>query len=262
MDSIAGLMAVGFTEYEARVYVELLRNNPATGYQLSKAAGIPRSMVYEALGRLSARGAVLKTEEGRATLYRPLPPDTLLDRHHQEHQRLIEGLGTNLRTLYTAQDEGLIWSINDHQSVLAYALQMIREASAELFLVLADSELVMLREEIAVACERGVSVGVLLTGEGTLDCGQVARHPPLESKLQKLTHMLIVVADNREALIADRSPEMIATITDNLNLVLVARQFVWMELFTQRIYAQLGDDLLARLAPEDRQIFESPGNNP
>jgi len=102
----------------------------------------------------------------------------------------------------------------------------------------------------------------LLTGEGTLDCGQVARHPPLESKLQKLTHMLIVVADNREALIADRSPEMIATITDNLNLVLVARQFVWMELFTQRIYAQLGDDLLARLAPEDRQIFESPGNNP
>jgi hypothetical protein len=39
--------------------------------------------------------------------------------------------------------------------------------------------------------------------------------------------------------------------------VLIARQFVWMELFAQRIYGQLGGTLLARLAPEDRQIFES-----
>jgi hypothetical protein len=30
-----------------------------------------------------------------------------------------------------------------------------------------------------------------------------------------------------------------------------------MELFTQRIYARLGSDLLERLEPEDRQIFES-----
>jgi len=30
-----------------------------------------------------------------------------------------------------------------------------------------------------------------------------------------------------------------------------------MELFTQRVYARLGDDLLARLSPEDRAIFES-----
>jgi Cd2+/Zn2+-exporting ATPase len=39
--------------------------------------------------------------------------------------------------------------------------------------------------------------------------------------------------------------------------VQIARQFVWMEFFTQRIYAQLGDDLLARLNPDDRRIFES-----
>ncbi len=43
--------------------------------------------------------------------------------------------------------------------------------------------------------------------------------------------------------------EMMATITRNANLVLIARQFVWMELFTQRIYAQLGNDLLERLEP-------------
>ena len=33
-------------------HLALLGENPATGYQVSKKAGIPRSMVYEALGRL------------------------------------------------------------------------------------------------------------------------------------------------------------------------------------------------------------------
>ncbi|MEP7288080.1 MAG: helix-turn-helix domain-containing protein [Chloroflexota bacterium] len=43
---MTSLIAVGFTEYEAKIYLELLRNNPATGYQLAKQAGIPRSMVW------------------------------------------------------------------------------------------------------------------------------------------------------------------------------------------------------------------------
>src|SRR5271166_5172326 len=105
MDTVSSLIAVGFTEYEAKVYVELLRENPTTGYQLSKSAGIPRSMVYEVLGRLSNRGAVLETREERATLYRPLPPDMLLDQHQQEQHQLIEGLREELRTLYNATDE-------------------------------------------------------------------------------------------------------------------------------------------------------------
>jgi hypothetical protein len=41
------------------------------------------------------------------------------------------------------------------------------------------------------------------------------------------------------------------------NLVLVAWQFVWMEMFTQRIYAQLGPDLLKSLDPAAGQIFEN-----
>jgi hypothetical protein len=60
MDSIAGLMAVGFTEYEARV-VEL--SAPARPrLPADKDAGI-RARWSTRRCRLSARGAVLKTEE-------------------------------------------------------------------------------------------------------------------------------------------------------------------------------------------------------
>ena len=89
MELQTALTEIGFTEYEAKVYLALLRENPANGYQVSKKSGVPRSMVYEALGRLSTRGAVLETIEDRATLYRPLPPEMLLDRHQKEHKRLL-----------------------------------------------------------------------------------------------------------------------------------------------------------------------------
>ena len=69
MDLLADLTKIGFTEYEAKVYLALLREYPATGYQLSKESGVPRSMVYEALKRLHGRGAALETVEDRATLY-------------------------------------------------------------------------------------------------------------------------------------------------------------------------------------------------
>ncbi|MEP6988157.1 MAG: helix-turn-helix domain-containing protein [Chloroflexota bacterium] len=68
---MTSLTQIGFTEYEATVYLALLRENPATGYQISKTSGVPRAMVYDALSRLHTRGAVLETVENRVTLYRP-----------------------------------------------------------------------------------------------------------------------------------------------------------------------------------------------
>lgn len=256
MSLLEDLTDIGFTEYEAKVYLALLRENPTTGYQLSKKAGIPRSMVYEALGRLDARGAVLKSAEDKATLYRPLPPDALLERYQQEHRRLMRSLREGLRQHYTAHDEDLLWTTTGRDAVLSYAGQMMRGAESELMLVLADPDLEVLRTGIDAARERGVHVSALLTGEGELECDQVARHPPIESELHELTDSLIVVADGREALIASTNLEMTATITRNRNLVLIARQFVWMELFAQRIFARLGPELLARLDPRDQQVFE------
>ncbi|MCL4562576.1 MAG: TrmB family transcriptional regulator [Chloroflexi bacterium] len=254
-DFLKKLLRISFTEYEAKVYLALVRQSPSTGYQLSKAAGVPRSMVYEALGRLDARGIVLKTIEHRATLYRPLPPDVLLDRYEQENHQLIHDLRLGLQELYTSSNENYIWSISGRPSVLSYAAKMIQGASQEVLLVLADADLDALRGDIEDACVRSVSISALLTGEGQLSCGRTAYHSPIESELQDLTRDLVVVVDNQEALIARTDLEMSATITRNRNLVLISRQFVWMELFTQRIYTFLDPAQLTRMDPEDRQFF-------
>jgi Cd2+/Zn2+-exporting ATPase len=257
LNLIDELLSIGFTEYEARVYLALLADHPTTGYQISKDAGIPRSMVYEALGRLEARGAVLKTREEKATLYRPVAPDLLLDRYAQEVTARIESLRSGLAPFFMREDEGRLWNFSGRREALQYAAELIAGARRELMLVLTDADVAELLPLLIAAYGRGVALGVILTGQADEPPGQVVRHPPHETELHGMRETLIVVADEREFLIASGHATASATVTTNHNMVLIARQFIWMELFAQRIFARLGDDLLARLDPEDRRVLHS-----
>jgi sugar-specific transcriptional regulator TrmB len=249
------LAALGMTEYEAKVYLSLLGENPATGYQVSKTSGVPRSMVYEALGRLEARGAVLKSVEEKATLYRPVPPAMLLDRYEREARERAAGLRASLLPLYNQEETGRLWNFSGRREALAYAANLIDAAKTELMLVLTDADVGVLRAHLVAAHERGVALGVILTGDMAFDLGQVVRHPKRETAMHRMEETLIVVADESEFLIASGHQVASSTVTTNLNMVLIARQFIWMELFAQRIFARLGDDLLQKLDPEDQQVL-------
>jgi Cd2+/Zn2+-exporting ATPase len=259
MDLLGSLMEIGFTEYEAKVYLELLKDYPVSGYKLAKEGGIPRSMVYEALGRLVNRGAILETREDRVTLYRPIPPDVLLDLHIEAQNRLAVTLRAELSARYAYQEEDHLWSMTGSRSVQVYAFQMIREAQGKIVAVLSDPVLEALRTELARAHDRGVEVYALLTGVAKLDFGTTVHHPAQESELQQMTGMALLAVDGAEVLIANTPAfpvlETTATITRNRNLVFIATQFIWMEMFAQRLQAVVGQDLLTSLSPEDRRLF-------
>jgi Cd2+/Zn2+-exporting ATPase len=250
------LTQIGFTEYDARVYVALLGDHPATGYQISKVSGIPRSMAYASLARLASRGAVLKSAEEKVTTYRPLPPDVLLAQLHQEHESRIQKLAAGLSELYTDKPEQVLWSIEGRGPALAFAQEMIQSANQELMLVMPDRDIPNLEEQLQRANERGIQINLLLTGQATLGFGHIAHHPPPESELQQLDDTLVVVVDVSKAMIASGDETFSATITNNPQLVLITHQFIWMELFAQRVYARVGSDLLERLEPEDRKVLE------
>lgn len=249
------LASLGMTEYEAKVYLSLLGENPATGYQVSKTSGVPRSMVYEALGRLEARGAVQKSLEEKVTLYQPVPPTMLLDRYEREARDWAAGLRAALLPLYNQEETGRLWNFSGRREALAYAADLIDAAKAELMLVLADADLNALHSYLEAAHARGVSLGVILTGSMPFELGQVVRHPKRETELHRMQETLIVVSDEREFLISSGHRIAAATVTTNVNMVLIARQFIWMELFAQRIFARLGDDLIQKLDPEDQQVL-------
>jgi Cd2+/Zn2+-exporting ATPase len=212
-------------------------------------------MVYEALGRLEARGAALKSVDEKATLYRPVSPAVLLDRYEREARELAAGLRSELLPLYNQQESGRLWNFSGRREALASAGELIDEAERELMLVMTDADVEALRARLEAAHARGVAIGAMLTGSAPFAIGQVVRHPKRETELHRMDETLIVVRDEREFLIASGHLVTAATVTTNANMVLIARQFIWMELFAQRIFARLGPDLLERLTPEDQQVL-------
>jgi len=200
---------------------------------------------------------VLKSGDKRATLFQPVPPDFLLERYEREQHQLIEGLRERLQSIYTAKKADLLWGIQGQGAIYSYAANMITNAQREILLVLDDQALNELAQVVDSVCSKDLHVGALLTGAGELVCENVAHHPPLESELQGLNNTLVVVVDGQECLIANKEIEMTATITTNQSFVLLARQFVWMELFAYRLHKQLTPEMITRLDDQDRRIFES-----
>ncbi|WP_430626316.1 TrmB family transcriptional regulator [Sulfobacillus thermotolerans] len=75
---IDDLQAFGFSPIEAKVYLALVsQNTPMTGYQVAKAANIPRPNVYPALKRLIQRGACLENPDQDVIRYVAVPFQTL-----------------------------------------------------------------------------------------------------------------------------------------------------------------------------------------
>jgi len=258
-DTLGALQDLGFTEYESRVYLTLLTSPPTTGYQVSVRAGIPRSMVYEALGRLESRGAVLRAGDRRGSLYRPVPPEALLDHLEQSfHQRVVT-LRKDLGGRLQAQDDDRFWSGRGRKLAYGLAHQLLETADRELLVVLADPEVELFGQGLGAATARGVRVAAIFTGDLAAPCGLGVRHPRLESEIQQLDRLLLIVADGDQVLIADLRGETSATLTANSHMVLIARQFVWMELLTQRLNASGAPDPLAPLPAEERRFLEAIG---
>ena len=70
---VAALQAPGFTPYEAKAYRALTElGAPAKGYEIARVAGVPTSKIYETLGQLASRGAVLVNRSEPVT-YAALP---------------------------------------------------------------------------------------------------------------------------------------------------------------------------------------------
>ena len=99
---------IGFSEYEAKAYVALLGKSPVSGYELAKLSGVPRSMIYETVGKLVARGAAMTLPKEGATKYAPVPAADFLDQLHREH----EALTTTLKNDLTALSAAPIWSMS------------------------------------------------------------------------------------------------------------------------------------------------------
>ncbi|KFN01554.1 sugar-specific transcriptional regulator TrmB family protein [Bacillus clarus] len=88
---IKELQKLGFSQYEYKAYIGLLKHYPATGYESSKQTGVPRSMMYEVLDKLVDKGAV-HFVPSELVKYVPVSEGKLVDRMRKNFEKSFDFL--------------------------------------------------------------------------------------------------------------------------------------------------------------------------
>jgi len=93
------LEKIGLTTNEAKIFIALLELGQAQAGKISKQSQINRTTTYDSLDRLIEKGLVTYTIQANKKLFKPVPPQTLLDQQ-KEKQKAIEQLLPELNTIF------------------------------------------------------------------------------------------------------------------------------------------------------------------
>lgn len=200
------LKEAGLSGYEAKAYLALLAaGEPMNGYEVAKASSVPRSTVYETLGKLVARGAAFEVNDtSNAVSYVPLAADALIGRLRRRHNETIGGLETVLPALGRTLDARVVQHLTGRDEVISRAIDVMESASRSLWMSIWPEESGEFLGAVDDALGRGVDAFTIAYGDVGQLGGRVYTHSysSPEVVLDRLQCRLsIVVADHDQALI-------------------------------------------------------------
>jgi len=154
MDS---LIALGFTKLEAAIYVYLVGNSPATGYQIAKAIEKPNSNTYQSLESLTQRGLLMEVKENPRR-YRAVPYQEMLDRLDKTHRQRCQAAATELNSLTPAMDDFQTYSLTSVPQAFERCRSMLEGAEYRVLVDAFPTVPESLVDDLRRTADRGVRV--------------------------------------------------------------------------------------------------------
>lgn len=202
---ISQLQKLGFSQYESKAYMALLRNPRVSAYELARQSGIPPSKIYEVVEKLQVKELVVALEEGGSTRYAALDPEEAVARFRRSYNEVFDSVGSQLKRI-TKTDQGgaaYVWSLGGRKDICGKAVDMLASAEREVFLAVWSQELPGLLPALEDADSRGAAIALCLYGTGDPGVGIVYHHPTDQVVLRDQgARRLVLTVDDREALVA------------------------------------------------------------
>ncbi|MGE0323230.1 MAG: TrmB family transcriptional regulator [Polyangiaceae bacterium] len=221
---VENMKALGFTATDAKAYLALVKNSPATGYELATRSGVPRSAIYGVLKRLEALGLVNPIQD-KPVRYVPLAPERL---HHlltTRFRRSLDELKGGLEHLAGQRKQAATWTVHGYNAMLEQAEGLIVNAKSSVYASMWGREAARLAPQLIDAQSRGVKVVLFSFNALDPSYGQVLSYEIAEAELESYwQHKVILVADQQRALVggAEDMDNNRAVVTDEPALVEMA----------------------------------------
>lgn len=199
---VTSLTALGFSLNASRAYHALLRESPATGYEVGARAKIPRSAVYGVLRNLVAEG-LARSVAGTPERFAAVPADhvlALLKKRFEQSTTKFQDAVSRIDVVPTAPDA---YSVRGYGRILEEAERLVAGAESRLILSGWPREAAKLAPEIRRAFKRGAFLVMFSHSSLPKLPGHVFSYGLREEDLEAFwKHRLIVVADDKRTLIA------------------------------------------------------------
>jgi len=199
--AIVRLSKLGFSEYEAKAYIALLKEHPLTAYEIAKYSGVPTSKIYEVIRKLENKRAIQSIHGERSKMYVPLSPEEFIERFRSTIEDDLQSVKDELKGIKAGMDTSYTWHIKDHDGLIHKARRMIDTARSSILLSIWPPEIKLLTESLHKAEVRGVKIAVVHYGAANVKIKQLYIHPVEDTIYsEKGVRGLTMIADSKEAL--------------------------------------------------------------
>jgi HTH-type transcriptional regulator, sugar sensing transcriptional regulator len=259
---VQSLQAIGMSGYEAKAYLALVgAHQPINGYEVAKRSGVPRSTVYETLGKLLTRGAAFEVRSADdSTSYVALPWEALIRRLRHSFESHLDDLADALPRVAPPPASHLLHAIEGKDAVIERARDVIDLSVRTLDVSAWSVELQEFTPALQRAESRGVDISIICFGEEFDPIGHTQMHmfAAPEVVLERVGCRLIVVAaDRKEVLIGGivDGGGVWGVFSDDPAVVLVAVEYIRHDIAFQILVAQMGIDAVEHVYRTDPTLL-------
>lgn len=259
MEIAFALQKLGFSEYEARAYVALVRGGSLNGYETARDSGLPRANIYPVLEKLVLRGAAQRFETRDGNRYAATSPERLIRHIETAQRRTLGDARRALAKLKTPAEVPAIFNLSGRDEFLSQAEALIESAHTTLLVAIQPPEATALAAMLDEARTRGVVITTLCMESCPTECGgcqgDIYRYnlaPP------GTVRWCLLVADATRMLAAAAcETEVNAMLTEQPLIVELTSAYIRQSLALATLGGAFGECFEGLLSVEARRILDS-----
>ncbi|PPA69076.1 TrmB family transcriptional regulator [Jeotgalibacillus proteolyticus] len=260
---IVTLKEFGMTEYEAKIYLSLLQNQPSNGNSIAKLSGVPAPKVYGALQKMKEQGLVFTVSggnNGKLVRYSPLPYKELLKTRKNTFLDQLEFLDESLAEVSSKSDVN--WSelflIEGYSASMEVVQSAISECETEIIISCWSRELEVLKELLFETHERGIKIVTLVFDRKQMDVPWKSfSHYKGDSALNRHSGEFSIVVDNKKAILLqslEGSPHSV--VSSHPVMVSTTRNYIRHDIYVNRMLADFEKDVTTYYGDELEKLID------
>lgn len=226
------LLEIGFTLNEAKVYLTLLQNRYLNGYEISKLSNVSRSLVYNVIDRLVAKGFVLKSE-GQINYYCALPYDKVIEKIKNDNINKLNVAREKLKNYSRIENESeYIFNIKGIDEFFSKANDLILNAKKEISISIRKEDFPKIEESLSIASKKGIKIYIFSFSNIDFPYGELFSYQLKDPTSLFPYRRISIVVDGKEVIVGENAGDKsICVLSKNHALVSMTTDEIVLNIF-------------------------------